>query len=212
MWWLLSHNTSLDHFALSTFGGTAGKCVINTWGSRQNVCCFTDDISKLISLNESYCILNQISLKYVRSVRFNSFTNITNWGYECILQLSLSSAFLCYDCAVPWSYEYHWQLENVPDSKVYGTNMGPIWGRQDPGGPHVGLMNFAIWGYLYFAQFLRLSPLSKENMLSVTEQIPVGSSVNDEIIDTINVTVPCTAFVVLRYLLKVNAGTKFGHY
>ena len=23
--------------------------------------------------------------------------------------------------------------------------MGPIWGRQDPGGPHVGLMNFAIW-------------------------------------------------------------------
>ena len=23
-----------------------------------------------------------------------------------------------------------------PDSKVHGTNMGPIWGRQDPGGPH----------------------------------------------------------------------------
>ena len=22
--------------------------------------------------------------------------------------------------------------------------MGPIWGRQDPGGPHVGPMNFAI--------------------------------------------------------------------
>ena len=33
-----------------------------------------------------------------------------------------------------------------PDSKVYGANMGPIWGRQDPGGPHVGPMNFAIWG------------------------------------------------------------------
>ena len=26
---------------------------------------------------------------------------------------------------------------NNPDSKVHGTNMGPIWGRQDPGGPHV---------------------------------------------------------------------------
>ena len=24
-----------------------------------------------------------------------------------------------------------------PDSKVHGANMGPIWGRQDPGGPHV---------------------------------------------------------------------------
>ena len=30
-----------------------------------------------------------------------------------------------------------------PDSKVHGTNMGPRWGRQDPGGPHVGPMNFA---------------------------------------------------------------------
>ena len=34
----------------------------------------------------------------------------------------------------------------VPDSEVHGANMGPIWGHQDPGGPHVGLMNFAIWG------------------------------------------------------------------
>ena len=31
-----------------------------------------------------------------------------------------------------------------PDSKVHGVNMGPIWGRQDPGGPHVGPMNLAI--------------------------------------------------------------------
>ena len=34
---------------------------------------------------------------------------------------------------------------NTPDSKVHGANMGPIWGRQDPGGPHVGPMNFVIW-------------------------------------------------------------------
>ena len=32
-----------------------------------------------------------------------------------------------------------------PDSKVHGANMAPIWGRQGPGGPHVGPMNFAIW-------------------------------------------------------------------
>ena len=36
-------------------------------------------------------------------------------------------------------------LINYPDSKVHGANMGPIWGRQDPGGPHVGPMNIAIW-------------------------------------------------------------------
>ena len=35
-----------------------------------------------------------------------------------------------------------------PDSKVHGANMGPIWGQQDPGGPHVGPMNFAIWAWL----------------------------------------------------------------
>ena len=35
---------------------------------------------------------------------------------------------------------------SVTDSKVYGANMGPIWGRQDPGGPRVGPMNFDIWG------------------------------------------------------------------
>ena len=23
--------------------------------------------------------------------------------------------------------------------------MGPIWGREDPGEPHIGPMNFAIW-------------------------------------------------------------------
>ena len=34
-----------------------------------------------------------------------------------------------------------------PDSKVHGANMGPSWGRQDPVGPHVGPMNFALWGF-----------------------------------------------------------------
>ena len=30
--------------------------------------------------------------------------------------------------------------------------MGPIWGRQDPSGPHVGPMNFAIWGSFIYRQ------------------------------------------------------------
>ena len=30
--------------------------------------------------------------------------------------------------------------------------MGPIWGRQDPGGPHVGPMNLAIWVILLSEQ------------------------------------------------------------
>ena len=37
------------------------------------------------------------------------------------------------------------KLTGCPDSKVHGANMGPIWGRQDPDGPHVGPMKFDIW-------------------------------------------------------------------
>ena len=37
-----------------------------------------------------------------------------------------------------------------PDSKVHGASMGPILGRQDPGGPHVGPINFAIWVYFKY--------------------------------------------------------------
>ena len=39
----------------------------------------------------------------------------------------------------------HWiQHKPYPDSNVHGANMGPIRGRQDPGGSHVSPMNFAI--------------------------------------------------------------------
>ena len=34
--------------------------------------------------------------------------------------------------------------QEYPENKVDGANMGPTWGRQDPGGPHAGPMTFAI--------------------------------------------------------------------
>ena len=37
--------------------------------------------------------------------------------------------------------------KNCPDGKVHGAHMGPTWDRQDPGGPHVGHVNFVIWVY-----------------------------------------------------------------
>ena len=39
-------------------------------------------------------------------------------------------------------------LQAFPDNKVHGANMGPMWGQQDPGGPHVAPMNFAIWEFV----------------------------------------------------------------
>ena len=42
------------------------------------------------------------------------------------------------------NWDRYYNLD-FPDSKVYGTNMGPTWERQNPCGPHVGPMNLAIW-------------------------------------------------------------------
>ena len=49
-------------------------------------------------------------------------------------------------------------LKMSPDSKVHEANMGPIWGRQDPGGPQVGPMNFAIWVVWKMAAILSWPP------------------------------------------------------
>ena len=42
------------------------------------------------------------------------------------------------------------EIDNIPDSKILGAYMGPIWGRQDPGGPHAGPMNLVIWDVACF--------------------------------------------------------------
>ena len=43
------------------------------------------------------------------------------------------------DC---WTFKYQ---SRIPYSKVHGANIGPIWGRQDPGVPYVGPMNLAMF-------------------------------------------------------------------
>ena len=38
--------------------------------------------------------------------------------------------------------------QTLHDSKVHGVTVGPIWGRHDPAGSHVGPINLAIWAVL----------------------------------------------------------------
>ena len=40
-----------------------------------------------------------------------------------------------WSCKAFFIFIYH-------DRKVQGANTWPIWGREDPGGPHVGPMNY----------------------------------------------------------------------
>ena len=60
-----------------------------------------------------------------------------------------SSAYVCYILSLI--------------ARLMGATMGPIWGRQDPGEPHVGPMNFAIWDtfnfYWFYAYFTTLTKL-----------------------------------------------------
>ena len=60
---------------------------------------------------------------------------------------------------------------SIPGSKVHCANMGPIWDRQDPGGPHVGPMNFAIWVCYGMKMFSSVLVLCEGNPL-----VTVGSN------------------------------------
>ena len=62
-------------------------------------------------------------------------------------------------------------LEYIPDNKGHGANMGPIWGRKDPGGPHVGPMNLAIWNLTDYANDLRVDVQYDYNEVSF-HQVP----------------------------------------
>ena len=65
--------------------------------------------------------------------------------YHIIIDWCLGGASQCAGVA-DWTWRLISIRELVPDSKIHGANMDPIWGRQDPGGPHVGPVNFVIWG------------------------------------------------------------------
>ena len=63
----------------------------------------------------------------------------------------------------------------IPDSKVHGAIMGPIWSRQDPGGPHVGRMNLTLWdviqSYFHFGDVIMSTMASQITSLTIVYSI-----------------------------------------
>ena len=57
---------------------------------------------------------------------------------------------------------------DIPDNKVHGAHMGPTWGRQGPGGPHVGHMNLAFWDVMSFVNLTSEQYCSFGNVLLYT--------------------------------------------
>ena len=78
-----------------------------------------------------------------------------------------------------WSYVFlaltHRYIN--PDTKVHGANMGPIWGQQDPGGPHIGPMNIAIWEWTAI-----INPCPNFNRASVKSPLDWGQTESWDVI------------------------------
>ena len=62
-----------------------------------------------------------------------------------------------------------WQ--DYPDNNIHGANMGPVWDRQGPGGPHVGPMNFAIWAGICDTADLTYPCLTAQGLIKVYKYV-----------------------------------------
>ena len=99
-------------------------------------------------LYSSYALKSMVKWTHCKHVSSNICTlqHLTNC--ECVQTwikpltiiprvLHLTATYAC--------PSYQGYMHRIPDSKVHGANMGPIWDRQNPGESHVGPMNLAIW-------------------------------------------------------------------
>ena len=86
---------------------------------------FADDSFKRIFLNENAWFSIKISLQFLSVI-----TWYKRWNWDKRTKKRNSR----------WTDI----VQNRPNSKVHGANMGPTWVLSAPGGPHVGPMNLAI--------------------------------------------------------------------
>ena len=105
-----------------------------------------------ISIYTAYCVV-----LYTHSIAHN----ISHGFIVCVLvdtSTHKKKTIKCKPRTYLMGYIYsaiRWLDTSVPDNKVHGAYMGPTWGRQDPGGPHVGHTNIAIWGANYHTHSLK---------------------------------------------------------
>ena len=81
------------------------------------------------------------------NVKVPIHTQLYSWLIqELVVKRIQCSVFDVINSLLQWLYAY-------THSKVHGPNMGPTWFLPAPGGPHVGLMNFAIWVKLFHTPY-----------------------------------------------------------
>ena len=114
---------------------------INTIHILSHTMCVSFECKEFVNIFYSYTIYIYICicLPYFCHLTYNVVRCLTALSHTT--DVRILQIFLLYQGPMDT-----WTL---PDNKVHGANMGPIWGRQDPGGPHVSPMNFAIWAVFH---------------------------------------------------------------
>ena len=82
----------------------------------------------------------------------------------------------------------------IPDSKVHGAYMGPTWGRQDPGGPHVDPMNRLAIGDIFTEQVYSVSAANNQSVCERGQQPVCGDYVQCSYICSYDGTITVTSF------------------
>ena len=118
-------------------------------------------LTSIVSFGQIGCLVRAealhiaIYIGFVFRNKHNSFTVVCDlikrfpllWhrSLHDVLHIAWPNKAFLTNCGLVMPYYKEYPHQICPDSKVHGANMGPIWGRKDPGGPHVGPINFAIW-------------------------------------------------------------------
>ena len=80
----------------------------------------------------------------------NIIIKVRNWYKKLLIVTQRIFADLALADKISWTWVcfVSWAHPCYPDSKVQRADMWPIWGRQDPGGPHVAPWTL-LSGYIY---------------------------------------------------------------
>ena len=102
-----------------------------------------------ISLTEVKSQFWSLQVIKTRKINLRLPTGITFRASPWLMQGGIPTSITVWGANLPEAIQKRTILlpsdDDTPFSKVHWANMGPIWGRQDPCGPHDSPMNLAIW-------------------------------------------------------------------
>ena len=155
LFWMWIHPGSKIHFEVK-WKGTFTKyiTVVLQHQSVHTAQCPYKAVNFLQNPHQTHPIRASYGMPFLRLNSYSYSTSFTAaiHAASCYIWQSYNSTsevttkpLIIGSCAcpsVPISTSQFWDHRHGnPDSKVHGTHMGPTWGRQDPGRPHVGPMN-----------------------------------------------------------------------